>query len=139
MKNFIGVLVVCCSLLFGASGAMGMQDAVKIHEKEGVGKYLTDASGKTLYWFKKDALHKSACVGACVEKWPVFYRESIKAPDGVKAEDFGTITREDGNKQTTFRGFPLYYWVNDAKMGDTTGQGVNNVWYVIDPNNFPSK
>jgi len=54
-------------------------------------------------------------------------------------EDFGTITREDGKKQTTFRGYPLYYWGGDKAQGDTAGQGVNNVWYVIDPANFPPK
>jgi len=57
----------------------------------------------------------------------------------VKAEDFGTITREDGKKQTTFRGYPLYYWAGDKAPGDTKGQGVGNVWYVIDPTKFPPK
>ena len=57
----------------------------------------------------------------------------------MKAEDFGTITREDGQKQTTFRGFPLYYWVNDKAAGDTLGQNVNSVWFVVDPANFPPK
>ena len=28
---------------------------------------------------------------------------------------------------------PLYYWVNDEAPGDTTGQGVNDVWYVVPP------
>jgi hypothetical protein len=26
---------------------------------------------------------------------------------------------------------PLYYWVGDAQPGDTNGQGVNEVWYVV--------
>ena len=57
----------------------------------------------------------------------------------MKAEDFGTITREDGKKQTTFRGYPLYYWVGDKAAGDTKGQGMGNVWHVIDPAKFPPK
>lgn len=139
MKKILGVIMAAFFFLIGNSVALAMHHAVKIQEKEGVGKYFTDTEGMTLYWFKKDTTGVSACEGPCVEKWPIFYRDSVKAPDGVKAEDFGTITRGDGKKQTTFRGFPLYYWVNDKKAGDTSGQGVNNVWYVVDPGNFPPK
>jgi predicted lipoprotein with Yx(FWY)xxD motif len=118
---------------------MGMHHAVKIQEKDGIGKYFTDTEGKTLYWFKKDSPGKSTCSGACLEKWPIYYRETVAAPKGIKAEDFGTITREDGKKQTTFRGYPIYYWAGDKKAGETNGQGVNKVWYAIDPDNCPSK
>ena len=52
---------------------------------------------------------------------------------GVKADDFGVITRDDGKKQSTFKGMPLYYFFKDKKAGDTFGQGVNNVWYVVAP------
>jgi predicted lipoprotein with Yx(FWY)xxD motif len=116
-----------------------MDHAVKKVTKDGVGSYLVDAKGMTLYWFKKDSPGKSACAGPCVEKWPIYFRDSVAAGEGTKPEDFGTITREDGKKQTTFRGYPLYYWMNDKAKGDTTGQGVGNVWYVIDPANFPPK
>jgi predicted lipoprotein with Yx(FWY)xxD motif len=133
LMSFFGVLVLT------AGAALADHHAVKIAKKEGTGSYLTDTKGMALYWFKKDTAGKSACAGPCVEKWPLYYREAVKAPEGVKAEDFGTITREDGQKQTTFRGFPLYYWVNDKAAGDTLGQGVNDVWYVIDPANFPPK
>jgi len=139
MKKFTMVLVVVGMMALGISTAMGMHHAIKIQEKVGIGKYLTDTEGKSLYWFKKDSLGKSACSGPCLEKWPIYYREKVAAPKGIKADDFGTLTREDGKKQTTFRGYPLYYWTNDKKAGETTGQGVNNVWYVINPDNFPQK
>jgi predicted lipoprotein with Yx(FWY)xxD motif len=113
--------------------------AVKVVEKEGIGKYLTDAKGMTLYWYKKDMPGKSACVGPCIERWPVYYRDAVDPPVGVKAEEFGTITREDGKKQTTFRQYPLYYWVKDEKPGDTSGDKVNDVWFVVDPGSFPPK
>ena len=113
---------------------------IKVSEKEGIGKYLTDMKGKTLYWFKKDTPGKSACTGQCLDKWPVFFGgEYIAPPPGAKTEDFGTITREDGKKQTTFRGYPLYYWFQDKTPGDTLGHKVNDVWFVIDPSNFPPK
>ena len=132
-------LVVTGMLIFGVSVVMGMHHAIKIQEKVGIGKYLTDTEGKTLYWFKKDSPGKSTCSGACLEKWPIYYRETVAAPKGIKAEDFGTITREDGKKQTTFRGYPIYYWNCDKKAGDTNGQGFNNVWNAINPDTYPSK
>ena len=49
----------------------------------------------------------------------------------------GRVTLDDGTTQATYKGFPLYYWVNDRKRGDTTGQDVGKVWYVIDPAKFP--
>lgn len=139
MKKMLMSLIAVSVLLFGVGVVMGMHHAVKIQEKEGIGKYFTDTEGKTLYWFKKDSPGKSACIGPCLEKWPIYYRETVAAPKDIKADDFGTITREDGKKQTTFRGYPLYYWINDKQAGETNGQGVNNVWYVINPDNFSAK
>jgi len=139
MKKTIMFLVVTGILIFGVSAVMGMHHAIKIQDKAGIGKYFTDTEGKTLYWFKKDSPGKSTCSGACLEKWPIYYRETVAAPKGIKAADFGTITREDGKKQTTFRGYPIYYWAGDKKVGETNGQGFNNVWNVINPDTCPSK
>jgi predicted lipoprotein with Yx(FWY)xxD motif len=123
------------SLVFAAAVAgvaMADNHAIKQSEKEGIGKYLADAKGMTLYLFKKDSPGKSACMDQCVEKWPLYYRETVAAP-GLKAEDFGTITRDDGKKQTTYKKMPLYYFVGDKKSGDTTGQGVGGNWFVAAP------
>ena len=135
----LGVLGFGLLFFLGAGLALAMDHAVKIQTKEGIGKYLTDAKGKTLYWFKKDSPGKSACAGPCIERWPLYFRDQVAAPKELKAGDFGTIAREDGKKQTTFRGYPLYYWMNDKQAGDTTGQGVNEVWFVVNPDNFPPK
>ncbi|OQX12982.1 MAG: hypothetical protein BWK76_16795 [Desulfobulbaceae bacterium A2] len=137
MKKLTTILALVCALALGAGTALALDQAVQIKDKEGVGKYLADSRGKTLYWFKKDAPGKSACAGPCVEKWPLFFGEKIAGPHDVPATDFGTLIREDGKHQTTFRGYPLYYWVNDKEPGDTLGQGVNNIWYVVDPAKFP--
>jgi predicted lipoprotein with Yx(FWY)xxD motif len=133
------ILMSTLLVMFVAVSAWGMHHAVKISEKEGVGKYLADSEGKTLYWFKKDSMGMSACSGPCVEKWPLFYRETVAPAEGLSVADFATISREDGAMQTTFRGYPLYYWQGDAAAGDTSGQGKNDVWYVVDPDNFPAQ
>ena len=137
MKRMKIIGLILFSLLFFTVAAFASDNAVKIGEKEGLGNYLTDAAGMTLYWFKKDSPGMSGCMGPCIDKWPIFYREKIDPPTGLSADDFGTITRLDGEKQTTFRDYPLYYWIGDRAAGDTTGNGVGNVWFVIDPAAFP--
>ncbi|HOC01350.1 MAG TPA: hypothetical protein PKM43_21700, partial [Verrucomicrobiota bacterium] len=42
--------------------------------------------------------------------------------------DYSVITRDDGKTQLAYKGKPLYYWAKDAKPGDKTGDGVNQVW-----------
>jgi len=132
-------LVAAVVFLMMGVQAYAMDHVVQTLSKEGVGNYLADAKGMTLYWFKMDSPGKSACAGPCVDKWPLYFRESVKAGKGLVDGDFGTITREDGKKQSTFRGYPLYYWGGDKAPGDTSGQGVKDVWYVIDPAKFPPK
>ncbi|MEX2461020.1 MAG: plastocyanin/azurin family copper-binding protein [Paenibacillaceae bacterium] len=101
-----------------------------------LGNYLTDAKGMSLYYFDKDTKGVSNCAGPCLVNWPAFYAADISVPVGLNAADFATITRADGAKQTTFKGFPLYYWVKDVKRGDTLGQNVGKVWFVVDPIKF---
>ena len=130
-KLITGILAGVVSVLFCAS--MVTAASVEIKAKDGIGSYLTDEKGMTLYLFKKDVAGKSACAGACVEKWPLFAVETVTVPEGVKGTDFGTILREDGKKQTTYKGLPLYYYFKDVKPGDTEGQGVYDVWHVVAP------
>ena len=98
--------------------------------KEGIGQYLTDSSGMTLYYFTQDVPGKSNCSGQCVDFWPLFQAEEIVAPPGLDAADFGVITRDDGQKQATYKDWPLYYYANDT-VTDTNGEGSRGEWYVI--------
>ena len=109
---------------------------VMVGTSASLGNYLTDANGMTLYYFTKDATDKSACYGNCAKLWPVFYAPNVVATSNLKSSDFGSITRDDGTMQTTYKGYPLYYWVHDKNRGETTGQDVGKVWYVIDPEKF---
>jgi predicted lipoprotein with Yx(FWY)xxD motif len=137
MKILIGLLVAAWLLV--PSAALADHHAIKLETKAGIGTYLADGKGVALYWFKKDTPGVSACAGPCLEKWPLYHRESVAPPEGLTGADFTTIKRADGKLQTTFRGYPLYYWASDTKPGDTGGQGFNNVWFVIDPDRFPPK
>ena len=130
-KGAIAAVMVTAFLAAGL--AYADHHAVKVAKKEGIGSYLTDIKGMTLYYFKKDTVGKSACEGPCVENWPLYYRETVAPKDGLAAGDFATITRPDGKKQTTYKGMPLYYFAKDKKPGDTLGQGVKDAWYAVNP------
>jgi predicted lipoprotein with Yx(FWY)xxD motif len=127
------VLAMVVGMFFIAGSAFAEDHAVKVMKKDGVGSYLTDINGMTLYYFKKDSAGKSACEGPCVDNWPIYYRETVAAKDGLDAKNFGNFTRADGKKQTTYKGMPLYYFKGDKAAGDTRGQGIKDVWYIVAP------
>lgn len=84
----------------------------------------TDAKGMTLYTFDRDAGGKSACNGPCATNWPPL----MATGDAKASGDWTIVARDDGSKQYAYKGKPLYTWSKDAKPGDKTGDGVNNVW-----------
>lgn len=94
--------------------------------------YLVDAKGMTLYFYMKDSIGKSNATSAMLQTWPVFNVANLVLPSSLNAADFGTITTA-GKQQTTYQGWPLYYYVKDVAPGDTLGEGVNNVWFASSP------
>ena len=96
-----------------------------------LGDVLVDGKGMTLYMFTADADGKSACTGDCLLNWPVLAGDAATPGTGLYAGDFATITRDDGTKQITFFGMPLYYFAGDKAAGDVAGQGVGGKWYVL--------
>ena len=97
------------------------------------GSILTDKTGRTLYSFAVDAAVQSNCNGNCAVTWPVFYDPTLALGTGLKSTDFGVITRADNSKQTTYKGWPLYYYAGDTKAGDTNGDGIGKTWFVSKP------
>ncbi len=131
----LGVVKSLASLLFlfVASGFARAQstDTILAKTQPDGSSILTDGQGMTLYYFTADTNGKSACNGQCIDAWPVFYADTITVSSPLKAEDFGTVARDDGSKQTTYHGWPMYYWFKDKSPGDMTGEGVEKVWYVL--------
>ncbi|WP_166964571.1 hypothetical protein [Yeosuana marina] len=107
--------------------------SVKLTNNSTLGSILTDSEGRSLYFFSKDTDGISKCVDGCVNIWPIFYVENLEVDNGLDINDFGTITRTDGELQTTYKGWPLYYYASDNVAGDTNGENVNNVWFVAKP------
>ena len=92
---------------------------------------LTNPAGMTLYTFDKDVADsgKSVCNGDCAVKWPPLMASASDKANG----NYSIVARDDGSKQWAYKGKPLYLWFKDQKPGDTTGDGVNNVWRTAKP------
>jgi predicted lipoprotein with Yx(FWY)xxD motif len=96
--------------------------------------FLVDGKGMTLYLFTKDLPGASTCTGNCATSWPPLLTNATPvAGTGVDSTKFGTTTRADGTTQVTYNGWPLYYYAKDQNPGDTNGDGVGSVWYLISP------
>lgn len=99
-----------------------------------LGSILTTGAGKTIYMFAADKDGKSSCSGSCLRYWPIVPAPaSTTPPPGVTAT-LGVLTRDDGTKQLTVAGMPVYTFSGDTSAGATTGQGQNTsggLWWVL--------
>jgi len=101
----------------------------------GVGVFLADAKGMTLYTYAQDNTPgKSACIDACAKAWP-----PLAAPeDAVPMGKWSLVTREDDTKQWAFRGKPLYTYARDTYAGGAFGERLGNAWFAAyDPITLP--
>ena len=113
------------------------EDATVATSTTDLGEVLVDGEGMTLYVFDPDEQGPSTCEDDCAEAWPPLIAEEPVAGEGVDESLLGTAERPDGASQVTYDGWPLYGWASDQAPGDTTGQGVQDVWWVIAPDGAP--
>ena len=88
---------------------------------------LTDSKGMTLYTFDKDKGKMSSCYDKCAKLWPPY---AVQKGEKM-GKDWAKTKRKDGSMQWTYDGHPLYYYANDKKAGDATGDGKFGVWHVV--------
>ncbi|MBB2942439.1 putative lipoprotein with Yx(FWY)xxD motif [Actinoplanes lutulentus] len=101
-----------------------------------MGETVQDQDGFVLYRFDKDEDDpaKSNCNGDCAAIWPAaLTNDGTPTLDGVDESLVGTVTRADGTKQLTLKGWPLYRYIGDKKPGQWKGQNVSGTWFVITP------
>ncbi|PWV56789.1 hypothetical protein [Chitinophaga sp. S165] len=113
----------------------GAQTTIKLANNSKFGAILTDSTGRSLYFFSNDAQGTPTCSGGCSAIWPTFYVDpnNLTIDSTLNKADFTTVTRADGSKQTVYKGWPLYYYADDEKAGDTNGDNVLSTWFVAKP------
>jgi predicted lipoprotein with Yx(FWY)xxD motif len=141
-RRSIGRLALAGLLAFSATAALPLASLAQDGDEvlvstatDDLGTYLVGPEGKTLYYFTRDVTPGvSVCTGGCLEAWPpllVGDGQATVGDDGVTGT-LAAAPRDDGTLQATYRGRPLYYWQGDTEAGQTTGHGVNDVWWVAD-------
>ena len=104
------------------------------------GRVLADKKDEAFYLFDKEKGKKSLCYGACARAWPlVITKGKPKARGAAKASLLGTTRRKNGKLQVTYKGHPLYYYVDDSP-GVILCQDVaefGGLWLVVKPNGNP--
>ena len=124
-------------LLLATTSALADGATVSTAEQDEYGKYLVDDKGMSLYLFEADEDGQSTCYDACAGAWPpLLTTDSPQASGEAKQNLLGTMKRNDGSMQVTYRGWPVYYFIKDKAAGDTKGQEVEGFgaeWYLLSP------
>ena len=140
IRWFLPVALVAA---IGAGAAMAATAAVhssapsvKVADNGKFGKVLVGPTGRTLYRYTIDSKGVNRCtkVAICAKYWPQLLVKAGAKPaagTGVDSRMLGTIKAAHGKAQVTYAGFPLYYFVGDKSAGETSGQGFQSQWYVV--------
>src|SRR5690606_37434905 len=115
---------------------------VNVTQSDEHGQYLTDAEGRALYLFTADTQGGATsepqvnCEGECLQAWPPLHTDGEpQAGDMADASKLATIDH-DGQMMVTYNGWPLYYFEQDQRPGQTEGQdveGFGGEWYLVTP------
>jgi predicted lipoprotein with Yx(FWY)xxD motif len=96
---------------------------------------LTDAQGKTLYYFTPDTATTSACTSACAQTWPPLLATGSGAPTSAATLPGKLTAQTTGNgNQVAYNGHLLYTYSGDTASGQTTGEGLFGKWFVATTN-----
>lgn len=144
--------VLALAVIAGACGstrppaptASGPQYEVSSATVSGLGRVLVDGAGYTLYlYLPDDHSSRSTCNDVCTAEWPPLVLPADTTPvagAGVRAQLLGFTVRNDGERQLTYDGWPLYRWSQDMRPGQATGEGLFNaggLWFVVSTSGTP--
>lgn len=118
-----------------SQGATSSKRVAKQAQNATLGKtILTTLGGRTLYTLSAETGGTFICKRSCLATWhPLYVAAGVKPTGPVK---LGTIKRPDnGRRQVTFRGRPLYTFDGDEEKGDANGEGFKDVgtWHAAAP------
>ncbi|MGZ4319381.1 MAG: COG4315 family predicted lipoprotein [Gaiellaceae bacterium] len=130
-------VVIVAGALLGAlatSAGAGNQAVVKSAKNRILNEtILVTTKGMTLYRLSGEKQGALSCATpACFAIWHPLWIAPGTTPTGAK--HLGTLKRPDGRIQVTYKGGPLYTYVNDKKTGQVNGNGLKAgvaAWQVV--------
>lgn len=92
---------------------------------------LTNAQGMTLYYRTSDTA-TSVCSGGCASAWPPLLVNGSSTPTSSASLSgkLSAVTDANGS-QCAYNGHVLYTFSGDSAAGQTNGEGVGGVWFVV--------
>ncbi|MCI4671436.1 MAG: hypothetical protein MRZ79_25060 [Bacteroidia bacterium] len=139
--NLLGFAVVLLALVTSCKediygGEENLQ--FKLVDNNDFGKILVNQNNQSIYFFADDVTGSSNCTDGCLDAWPKVTGDVYELASGLYDEDFGTIDAGYGEKQITYKGWPLYYYSpsGDGELEaawETKGDGVGSVWHIAKP------
>jgi predicted lipoprotein with Yx(FWY)xxD motif len=114
---------------------------VKLRDSQ-FGPVLFDGRNRALYLFTRDGRNRTRCYGACAKAWPPFLaRGRPRALRGVDQSLLGRVRRRGGRRQVTYKGQPLYFYVDDPRgqvlCNDVAEFG--GTWFAVDAAGDPPR
>ena len=107
---------------------------IGIAAREKLGDVMT-ADGMTVYVYTKDRPRQTVCYDICAMNWPpLLVTHTPTLSQSFPGGAFGSVIRQDGSKQLTYKNLPLYLYIEDPPGTDqANGQGVDQEWFVVKP------
>ena len=105
------------------------------------GPMLYDATGQPIYLFTAERGDRPACDDACAADWPpVLTRGEPRARGDVRDPLLGVTRRDDGSRQVTYAGHPLYFYAHEGKYQVLCHDVVEHggTWLVVRPDGTPA-
>ena len=95
---------------------------------------LTNAQGLTLYYRTTDKPPSKVCSGACAGAWPpILFTGSGSPTSSTQLSGKLTAVTDANGNQVEYNGHPLYTFASDSGPGQTNGEGVGGIWFVVTP------
>jgi predicted lipoprotein with Yx(FWY)xxD motif len=95
---------------------------------------LTNAQGKTLYYFMLDTSQKTACTGSCTHTWPpLLVSGTTKVSAATKLPGVLEVYKNANGNQVIYNDHPLYTFSGDSGPGQSNGEGIADKWFVVTP------
>ena len=113
------------------SGASGT--TVTVRQTAGM-NVLATSSGETLYNSDKERAKALCMTISCGAVWKPLTVSADQKPtsSGGVAVNLSTVKRQDGSRQVSFDGHPLYTFSFDHRAGQVNGDGQNDSFDGID-------
>lgn len=139
-RLLLGTVVVAVAALaavlvavFAAGSSASSRAVVKTAKNKALGKtIIVNRRGMTLYALSVERRGRFICTDAgCLSLWHPLVVPGRTKPTG--APSLGVVKRPDGRIQVSYRGQPLYAFVQDRKPGDIKGNGFKDVgvWHPV--------